>query len=335
MALRACRECKKEVSTEAKTCPHCGAKDPTMSPLVKLALYGGSAVLLVGMCTALSDASKPSQERSSASVNGGAVTAGRAVESPTAAEETPAAPEVPEFTFRERERKFLESMIQNEMDVLTQGGETILTRSAGGETVVAVTADKLQRDYDKNEVAADMQYRKKRVAVRGRVASIDRGFGESYSLALRGGTNSFMRPRAAMADGHEEYLAGLKKGNSVTLVCKGQGMLMGSASLSDCEPSDTWVQAAVQEWLAELPGKAREAYRPALRLMTLATFASTELSEKSSCWAGNKTDACWADVERLLEDKNKAKASAAGVRQELASRLGIDVTVFDALNEKG
>ncbi len=138
-----------------------------------------------------------------------------------------------------------------------------------------------------------------------------------------------------MADGHEEYLAGLKKGNSVTLVCKGQGMLMGSASLSDCEPSDTWVQAAVQEWLAELPGKAREAYRPALRLMTLATFASTELSEKSSCWAGNKSDACWADVERLLEDKNKAKASAAGVRQELASRLGIDVAVFDALNEKG
>jgi len=28
MALTACRECEKEVSTEAKTCPHCGAPYP-------------------------------------------------------------------------------------------------------------------------------------------------------------------------------------------------------------------------------------------------------------------------------------------------------------------
>lgn len=29
MAMKDCRECKKEVSTEAKTCPHCGVKNPT------------------------------------------------------------------------------------------------------------------------------------------------------------------------------------------------------------------------------------------------------------------------------------------------------------------
>ncbi len=28
MALTKCKECKKEVSTSAKTCPHCGVKDP-------------------------------------------------------------------------------------------------------------------------------------------------------------------------------------------------------------------------------------------------------------------------------------------------------------------
>jgi hypothetical protein len=28
MALKPCRECKKEVSTEAKTCPHCGVANP-------------------------------------------------------------------------------------------------------------------------------------------------------------------------------------------------------------------------------------------------------------------------------------------------------------------
>ncbi|MGH7069144.1 MAG: hypothetical protein ACREFO_03905 [Acetobacteraceae bacterium] len=29
MALKACRECGKDVSTEAKTCPHCGVRDPS------------------------------------------------------------------------------------------------------------------------------------------------------------------------------------------------------------------------------------------------------------------------------------------------------------------
>ena len=31
MALEACRECQKEVSTQARTCPHCGAPVPTRS----------------------------------------------------------------------------------------------------------------------------------------------------------------------------------------------------------------------------------------------------------------------------------------------------------------
>lgn len=32
MTLRACRECDNEVSTEAASCPHCGAPDPTARP---------------------------------------------------------------------------------------------------------------------------------------------------------------------------------------------------------------------------------------------------------------------------------------------------------------
>lgn len=38
MALKPCRECKKDVSTDAKTCPHCGKQSP----------HGGARLLLVG-----------------------------------------------------------------------------------------------------------------------------------------------------------------------------------------------------------------------------------------------------------------------------------------------
>jgi hypothetical protein len=55
VALRSCRECGKQISTDANPCPHCGKKNPHgMSKLVK---YGGGFLavmfglpLMVGMC---------------------------------------------------------------------------------------------------------------------------------------------------------------------------------------------------------------------------------------------------------------------------------------------
>ncbi|HFS1992531.1 TPA: hypothetical protein ACHWTK_001362 [Escherichia coli] len=44
MALTKCKDCKKEVSTSAKTCPHCGVKDPGFGAKQKL---GGCLVLII------------------------------------------------------------------------------------------------------------------------------------------------------------------------------------------------------------------------------------------------------------------------------------------------
>ncbi|HED3853612.1 TPA: hypothetical protein R4217_002466 [Enterobacter soli] len=44
MALAKCKECKKEVSTSAKTCPHCGVKNPGIGAKQQL---GGCLILIV------------------------------------------------------------------------------------------------------------------------------------------------------------------------------------------------------------------------------------------------------------------------------------------------
>jgi hypothetical protein len=46
MAMKACSECKKEISTDANPCPHCGKKNPHGSS--KGALFGGTIVALIG-----------------------------------------------------------------------------------------------------------------------------------------------------------------------------------------------------------------------------------------------------------------------------------------------
>lgn len=51
MALKACKECKKEISTDATSCPLCGKKSPHgTSRVVKLALGAVGFVMLMGMC---------------------------------------------------------------------------------------------------------------------------------------------------------------------------------------------------------------------------------------------------------------------------------------------
>jgi hypothetical protein len=47
MALKSCRECGTAVSTEAKSCPSCGAKSPTRRPVNKLALVGAVGLFLL------------------------------------------------------------------------------------------------------------------------------------------------------------------------------------------------------------------------------------------------------------------------------------------------
>lgn len=52
MALKPCKECKKEISTSAKTCPHCGVSRPgTSSRDVVVGI--GALVALFGGCVAL------------------------------------------------------------------------------------------------------------------------------------------------------------------------------------------------------------------------------------------------------------------------------------------
>ena len=59
MALTKCRECGKEVSTEAKACPHCGASKPApsqASPWVGAVVL---AAIIAGVWSAFSSSGKP------------------------------------------------------------------------------------------------------------------------------------------------------------------------------------------------------------------------------------------------------------------------------------
>ncbi|WP_248769060.1 hypothetical protein [Pseudomonas sp. MWU12-2345] len=60
MAMTKCKECKKDVSSNAKACPHCGVSNPAMGPKEFLIGISVFAAIAFGVYSYFSSDSKPS-----------------------------------------------------------------------------------------------------------------------------------------------------------------------------------------------------------------------------------------------------------------------------------
>jgi hypothetical protein len=99
------------------------------------------------------------------------------------------------------------------------------------EAAVSVTAVELFSAYDANEVAADAAYKGKTLKVTGKVAGIDKDFTDTVIVKLQT-PNQFMD---VMAYGvPSATAASLRKGQSISLTCRGEGRVMGSPVLRQC-----------------------------------------------------------------------------------------------------
>ena len=107
------------------------------------------------------------------------------------------------------------------------------TAEAPKEAAVKVTALKLYQDYDNNEAAADDIYKGKLLEVSGRVASIDKDAFNDTIVWLRA-KDEFNKVMAKMSKENAAQAKTLKKGQSVTVSCKGSTRIIGSPTMDDC-----------------------------------------------------------------------------------------------------
>jgi tRNA_anti-like len=331
MALASCKECKKEVSSLAATCPHCGVKNPAKGSSFKVLLYTVGSVLVVGMCaTAISR--KNAQTHSALTGIASTQTGGSSVTPSAAVDGAPPEPTATTIVLSKKEESMLGVLLADDLDVFAQGGESVFGRSTEAKEYVVTTADKFQREYEKNEVAGDKQFRGQAMILRGKVASIDRSLGENYFVSLRGGTNMFMGPKAKMADGHVDYMANLKKGQTIQLLCKGDGMLMGSAIASGCQPYQLWRDAKVDELLASVPAHAQARDKATLGMLTIAIAVAPKLSETSTCGTDRSNRTCRDEISRAVGTLAKSNTkSRSEFLDTLAARLQIPRVDLESL----
>lgn len=98
---------------------------------------------------------------------------------------------------------------------------------------IEIDARALYAAYDDNEVAADNQYKGRRLQVTGMVASIDKDFLDNIVVWLKTG-NDFGKVMAKMDKSAAGQAARLSKRTRVALACEGNGRVMSSPTLSDC-----------------------------------------------------------------------------------------------------
>lgn len=96
---------------------------------------------------------------------------------------------------------------------------------------VEITARQLYRDYEANEVAADVLYKGKRLLITGEVATIQTDLMDEPQVLLKAGS-----VEQVMISGLSREAAGaLGKGEAVSAVCTGNGMILGAPVTRDCE----------------------------------------------------------------------------------------------------
>lgn len=130
---------------------------------------------------------------------------------------------------------FIGAMLGDDTDSTATSDASLNDATAveSSETALPVTAQQLFDAYDSNEVAADKQYKGKLLQIDGKVASIDSGFTDNAQVQLAT-SNDFMSVTATGNEAFDDAAASLSKGQSISLLCRGEGEIIGSPMVGDC-----------------------------------------------------------------------------------------------------
>jgi hypothetical protein len=105
---------------------------------------------------------------------------------------------------------------------------------AQAEPFKSYSSTEVAQDYENNTVAADMQYKGQRVKVSGRITEISTDFlGKPYLVLA--GTNPFMGPQFKFEKPDVSFLATLKKGSQISVICMGKGDVAKMPMFEECE----------------------------------------------------------------------------------------------------
>jgi len=115
--------------------------------------------------------------------------------------------------------------------------ENASSTSQNSNSVINISAEKLMKEYEENEVAADQKYKNKLIEVSGTIENIGKDLFENPYIALETDPEdefSLTLIQCGFKKSDEAQLASLIKGKKITLQGTGDGILL-NIQLKNCK----------------------------------------------------------------------------------------------------
>jgi len=222
------------------------------------------------------------------------------------------------YTLTPRESIMLKAVLEDEALSFSNGADTILKRE-----LVSVSAVNAEIDYNKNQVAADQKYYGKMLYVTGQIASINSGLGNNPYIIFHG-INTFMPPQAHFSKNAAAKIASLMKGQTINLVCVGDGSIAGTPMFKNCQFALSYAEKKITQIESDISDclSGKKISSEIAKMLVLTTIASARvLPEESMCLTSTK--GCLTDMKKIFKlalSKKNLKSTA----EELKS-FGIDI----------
>lgn len=215
-----------------------------------------------------------------------------------------------------QEYAVFKTLLNDEAKNFASGSDSLIGARLG---TVTVSSASLAKAYKANEVAADKTYKGKQLLVSGKIERIHSGIGGSPYFVLGPGMDA---PQAAIRKDAVDYAAVAQRGQSVRLVCVGNGATLGTAMLKECAPADAVAKAEVTKLTRQTDILLSNARTNASAAQVVAAVVAISGALKPSECA-KEGDACMKAISRITSAKDFSQKLSEGVTTLKAA--GIDM----------
>ena len=227
---------------------------------------------------------------------------------------TASSPSVQKFTLSENEEKLLRDLMDDEIDVFLGEGDSIL-----GEFLPRYSPDEISKDFEQNEVRALGKYKNNVFVVIGKIANIQAGINDEPFVVLQT-SNQFdlNRPQARFDESDHQKIAELNKGDTIKLLCSGNGEVGGTPMLG-CTFTNNFkteftnsVITNIHEGKLSLEKGARPSEKMAMLMLVYTKTASDYTDNFKSCAPKYETKCLGQSINGISRERFAEKAKEYG-----------------------
>jgi tRNA_anti-like len=213
-----------------------------------------------------------------------------------------------------KQQGILDDLMHSEVQTLNSNGDSFII------TLDTVSAKELTKEYDDNEVKANVKYKNKKLKVDGVVETINLDFkGDAFLTLL--GYQPFHDVHAVLLK--KEDGANLRKTERISLVCDSPRKVIATVMLNNCQFTSEWARSQVDDFkngvrktiLGKTTGNKQH-----VKVAAVVLYLAEALPENTRC--GKNISDCAVEVSTAFAKMDKQKLDDA---KQLLAKRGVKV----------